>query len=294
MTAQLTEPATTDLVRSVPFELVREEGDAGDGLTFRGYAAVFNEVTTIDSWEGRFNETVAPGAFKKSLRERTPVFQFDHGQHPLIGSIPLGRLLEAREDEHGVYVEARLEDNWLVQPVRDAIASGTVSGMSFRFEVVRDKWETPDGTVLKDTKDILERIYNPGPDGLVTRTLLEVKSRELGPVVFPAYPGTEATVRSEGTVTLDLARMGDPEQRSALTAALYAADRAATTNFPASPERTAPAAADHDSRDTDTPQATPEAGAHESETAEGIRERINRRRARNAPVLRHALERSAS
>lgn len=259
--------ATTDLVRSVPFELVREDGDPGDGLTFRGYAAVFNERTTVDSWEGRFEEQVAPGAFKKSLRERPPVFQFDHGRHPMVGSIPLGSLVEAREDDKGVYVEARLHDNWLTKPVRDAIASGSIDGMSFRFEVVRDRWQTPDGKTLTDPDEIMTRIYRPSDDGLLLRTLLELKSRELGPVVFPQYDGTSAAVRS---VTLDLSRMDDPEQQGALARAVYAADHAATQDAPETPEDTdaqTREAVDHDTREDDTPQDTDQSAVeHESDT----------------------------
>lgn len=287
-----TAPATEDLVRSVPFEVVRNEGDPGDGLTFRGYAAVFNEPTTIDSWEGRFLEQVAPGSFRKSLKERTPVFQFDHGQHPMIGSIPLGRITDVREDEAGVYVEARLEDNWLVQPVRDAIASGSINGMSFRFEVVRDRWTTPDGKVITDPEEIMERIYRPTEDGLMLRTLLEVKSRELGPVVFPAYDGTSGAVRS---VTLDLTRMGDPEQRSALAAAIYAADHAAAPkNSPAtSPGSTSPTrdAADHDEQGTEAPRATTSAGEHApGSNTDPLRESIRKFRRQQAATLRFAQE----
>ncbi len=170
---------TEGLVRSVDFELIRSED--GDGLTMEGYAAVFGSPTRINSWEGNFDEVIQRGAFRKTLRERTPVLQFDHGQHPLIGSMPLGRIERASEDDRGVYVKARLTDNWLIQPVRDAIRDGAVNGMSFRFSVVKEKWDDS-GTVP-------------------LRTLLEVKAPELGPVVFPAYTDTSVGVRNHLHVT---------------------------------------------------------------------------------------------
>jgi HK97 family phage prohead protease len=105
-----------------------------------------------------------------------PVLQFEHGRHPLLGSMPLGQITKLREDEHGLYVEARLADNWLIQPVRDAIASGSIDGMSFRFQVVRDSVDESGDTPV--------------------RTLEEVKLLELGPVVFPAYAETSVGVRS--------------------------------------------------------------------------------------------------
>lgn len=191
-----------DLIRSADFELIRAEPD-GDGLTLEGYAAVFNAPTEINSWEGNFRETIRQGAFKKTLQERTPVLMFDHGQHPLIGSMPLGKITRAREDEHGVFVEARLSDNWLIQPVRDAIRDGGIQGMSFRFSVVKDEW-------IKPAKR----------GGIPDRFISELRAMELGPVVFPAYPQTEVGVRSRELATL----LTDPEVRADLARALFAGD----------------------------------------------------------------------
>ena len=161
------------------FEFRAEASD--DGLTLEGIAAVFNQETVIDSmWEGNFREQIAPGAFARTLVEdRAPVLQFDHGSHPLIGSIPLGRIEELGEVDEGLFVRARLSDNWLVEPVRDAIRDGAVTGMSFRFQV-------NDETVEKGKHGDLD-----------LRTINDVTLHELGPVVFPAYPQTTVGVRSD-------------------------------------------------------------------------------------------------
>ena len=188
--------------RSAPFELLRAE-QTGDGLTMSGYAAVFNTRTEVNSREGNFYETIMPGAFRKTLRERTPVLMFDHGQHPMIGSMPLGAITKAREDDHGVYIEARLSNNWLIQPVRDAIEAGAISGMSFRFSPVRDEWVKP-----------------PKPGGIPHRYIHELRAPELGPVVFPQYAETEVGVRSRELVSL----LADPEVREDLARALFAGE----------------------------------------------------------------------
>jgi HK97 family phage prohead protease len=161
-----------------------------DGLTLEGYAAVFDEWTDINDYEGSFRERIAPGAFKRTLGQRMPVLQFDHGSHPLIGSIPLGRITSIVEDSHGLRVKARLSDNWLVEPVRDAIRDGAISGMSFRFRVVDDAWTR--------TKN-----------GIAERTIREVELYEVGPVVFPAYEQTTVGVRSKQALSL----LQDPEIR---------------------------------------------------------------------------------
>lgn len=176
--------------RSVPFSLVRNS-EEGDGLTLAGYAAVFNSPTTINERGMTFTEVIAPGAFSKAINARAKVvLQFDHGQHPVIGSMPLGRIEDMRQDSHGLYVEARLSDNWMTKPVRDAIADGAIDGMSFRFSVPAngDSWDR--------TGD------------MPVRTLHEVKLFELGPVVFPAYASTAVAVRS----ALDL--LNEDERRA--------------------------------------------------------------------------------
>lgn len=182
----------TTLERSVPFELRSADGD---GLTLAGYAAVFNSPTRIDSWEGHFDETIARGAFSKTInaRERV-VVQFDHGKHPFFGSLPLGRIEQMREDDHGLYVEVRLSDNWFTQPIRDAIRDEAVTGMSFRFSVPEGGDEWRQGAEVQE------------------RTIREVKLYELGPVVFPAYADTSVGVRSALSLV-------DAADRAALLAA---------------------------------------------------------------------------
>jgi HK97 family phage prohead protease len=150
--------------------------DDPDGRTLEGYAAVFNAWTDIRDQMGTYKERIAPGAFKRSIGQRTPVLQFDHGQHPLIGSLPLGSLSVLREDRNGLFVRARLSDNWLIEPVRDAIRDGGIDGMSFRFKVIDEEWGREGDQEL--------------------RTIKEVELLELGPVVFPAYRQTSVAVRS--------------------------------------------------------------------------------------------------
>jgi HK97 family phage prohead protease len=177
--------ARDNLRRSVEF---RAEPSA-DGLTLDGYGATFGDWTEIYDRAGSFMEQIAPGAFKRTIGQRTPVLQFDHGAHPLIGSIPLGRITSINEDGHGLRVRARLSDNWLVEPVRDAIRDGAVTGMSFRFRVVSDQWDQR--------------------DGIDYRTITEVELYEVGPVVFPAYESTTVGVRSRQTALA----LTDPEVR---------------------------------------------------------------------------------
>lgn len=179
------------LTRAVSFEA--RASDNGDGFTLEGYAAVFGVPTRIDSWEGTFDEVIEQGAFEKTISVRTPVMQFDHGHDIATGSVPIAAIEELREDKRGLFVKARLHDNARVEPIRQAIASGAIDGMSFRFRVLREEWD--------ESGDI------------PVRTIREVELFELGPVVFPAYESTTVGVRS---LLADL----DPKDRARLIAEL--------------------------------------------------------------------------
>jgi HK97 family phage prohead protease len=141
---------------------------------------VFNTRAPISGWDEDFEEVIAPGAFRAVAAGAYPALMFEHGRHPLIGTMPLGRITDAREDTRGLWIEARLTDNWLIQPVRDAVRDGGITGMSFRFTVDEggETWQDRAGDVA-------------------LRTLTSLSVPELGPVVFPAYEPTTASVRSQ-------------------------------------------------------------------------------------------------
>lgn len=156
-----------------------ESRSAGDGRTLEGYAAVFGSPTRIADRGGDFDEVIRPGAFAKSLERRKPVLQFDHGRDPRIGSAPIGAIQDLAEDDHGLYVRARLFDHPDIDRVRMAIEAQAIRGMSFRFRVPDggDKWTSRQGDV-----DL--------------REIHDADTAELGPVVFPAYDDTSVSVRS--------------------------------------------------------------------------------------------------
>lgn len=278
-TERVAVPPREGLRRTSPFALrAAGDGEAGDGLTLDGYAAVFNRLTVIDSWEGRFKERIAPGAMKKSFRENPPRIQFDHGRHPLVGSIPIAApepgypMEEVDPDlapDGGAHIIARLHDNWLVQPVRDAIASRSIDGMSFRFSVVRDEWHDAAGKRITDEGELqglLRRTWvDDIPDEeLLVRTLKELRVPELGPVVWPAYIDTSVGVRSQ-TLTIDLGRLDDPAQRSMLARAVLLADRV-QAEAPPTTDMAGGHAVDQ-KNDDDTPPITAPRAAETHESA---------------------------
>lgn len=265
-----TTPPRDNVCRSFTFTRDAAADGDGDGLTFEGYAAVFNSPTRINSWEGEFDEQIAPAAFRKSIRERTPKFQFDHGRSNF-GSLPPGVIEEIAEDDRGLYVRARMSSSPYWEPLREAISSGAVDGMSFRFSVIREEWRDAEGKIVKP-EDVEEALWS-GSRGILLRTLKEVRVDEVGPVVWPAYADTTAGLRSK---VIDVGRLldGDPEQRrlfaeAALrfSAASQLPDDGSESND--EPQDTPPRAVEHSDEDDEAPQTTStddEAGEHANES----------------------------
>lgn len=138
-----------------------------------GYAAVFNKLSEM-MWG--FRERIAPGAFKKTLRENDILAFWNHNSDIVLGRTR-SETLSLREDSTGLSVEIDPPEtdtirDLVVEPVR----RGDVDQMSFGFNVLRDKWEEVDGELI--------------------RTLLEVRLYEVSPVAMPAYPQTSVSVRA--------------------------------------------------------------------------------------------------
>ena len=113
-------------IRTLPFtgpmHNVKGQPLSGDGRTLEGYAAVFGVPTRIGALGGDFEEVIQPGAFARSISQSSPVLMFEHGKHPMVGTLPIGTIDLATEDDVGLWISARLLDTWLVDPVRVAIA----------------------------------------------------------------------------------------------------------------------------------------------------------------------------
>lgn len=141
----------------------------GDNMTFSGYAAVFN----TDSVPLPFIERIAPGAFKRSISERTNEIKmlWNHDPSQPLASKRAGTL-RLQEDAKGLFVEARLANTSTGRDVAELIRTGVVDSMSFGFNVIDESW-SQDGQV---------------------RTLENVRLFEISAVSFPAYPSTAGTV----------------------------------------------------------------------------------------------------
>jgi len=177
---------------------IRQEGD---GMTLRGYAAVFNSP----SQPLPFTETIAQGAFRDSLNSRNDVkLLWNHDTGTVLGSTRAGTL-KLSEDSKGLLVEANLPDTQAGRDAATLIKRGDVNAFSFGFRVPAngDEWPSADQRILK-----------------------RVNVHEVSLVAFPAYTATEGTasVRAMTELADKISRLAEIRGVSAeeLTDALLA------------------------------------------------------------------------
>ena len=122
----------------------------GGGMTFTGYAAVFD----APSQPLPFVERIAPGAFKRSLQSRNDIkLLWNHDSGIVLGSTRAGTL-RLEEDNVGLRVSADLPDTQAGRDAAYLIKRGDVDSMSFGFSVPKggDEWVSDNERVLKSVR----------------------------------------------------------------------------------------------------------------------------------------------
>lgn len=108
-----------------------------DSRIISGYAAVFGNVD-------KAGDLLVKGCFAKSIAERGPespandkiIFLWMHNM-----SEPLGKITELREDDHGLYFEASIDEIELGDRAIAQFKSGTLNQFSIGYRYVWDKCE---------------------------------------------------------------------------------------------------------------------------------------------------------
>ena len=151
----------------------------GDEMSIVGYAALFNAESKD---LGGFRETVAPGAFTRSLKGGSDVHCLRNHDPNLILGRTKNKTLTLEQDERGLKFRCALDPNQ--QSHRDLHASikrGDMDECSFAF------------TVGKDGQDWQEKKGND--DWYAARTLKDVDLVDVSAVTYPAYGSTSVQAR---------------------------------------------------------------------------------------------------
>lgn len=170
-TTDATQVERRDLI--VDAELRIAGGENGKPARIEGYAAVFN-ARSEDL--GGFREIVLPGAFKESLDRGDDVRGLvDHDPSKIVARRSASTL-KLRETRKGLKVEIIPPDTQVGRDIVVSIERGDVDGMSFAFRTISDRWGTEEEEEIRE--------------------LIKVDLLDVSIVTYPAYPQTEASLRS--------------------------------------------------------------------------------------------------
>lgn len=161
--------------RAFPLDSIELEERAGGGLPMiRGHAAVFDQLSEPIGYQG-FRERIRPGAFTKTLQEADVRALFNHDSNLILGRTKSGTL-RVSEDKAGLAFEVDVPDTTYARDLLVSIKRGDVDQASFQFAAVQDEFKTEKGETIRD--------------------LIEARLFDVSPVVFPAYPQTDVSVRT--------------------------------------------------------------------------------------------------
>lgn len=162
--------------RIVPSTIeIRAEED-GEGFEMEGHAAVFEELS--DNLGG-FREIIDRGAFRKVLQSAPDVWAlFNHNPDQVLARTQ-SKTLSLKEDTKGLRYQADVAPTSHGEDLRIMLERGDVTQSSFAFRVGDDSWEEDDES------------------GALIRRIHEFSALyDVSPCIYPAYPQTDAGLRS--------------------------------------------------------------------------------------------------
>lgn len=160
--------------RKIDVKVATRNADGG-GCIFTGRPIVYDSSSHLLG--NKFRERFAKGAFRAFLASNPDVVAcIDHDESKLLGRTTNGTLKLVETDD-GIDIECLAPNTTYANDLRMLIERGDIRGMSFHFDDAKATWEKAD-------------------DGVPLRTVTSAILYEVSFVASPAYPQTQAGLRS--------------------------------------------------------------------------------------------------
>lgn len=160
-----------------------------------GYAAIFSDEYTKlkDRWGDCFYEKISPGAFLKTLNEKTrdKFMLINHDWNKVVGRTNSN--LELEEDNKGLRFSLEVPNTSDGNDLLENVRLGLVKGCSFGFNIVNQKTRWDD-------------------DWNFYRDITEVDLFEITATPIPAYSDTEISCRSEELSNISIKEIREKEK----------------------------------------------------------------------------------
>lgn len=123
-----------------------------------------------------FREIILPEAVDRTLREKLDVRALvDHEPAKVLGRLS-ANTLQLTKERAGLRADIDPPNTSYARDLIVSIRRGDITGGSFSFRTITDQWHTEDGEEIRE--------------------ILDMEVYEVSAVTFPAYPQTDAAVRS--------------------------------------------------------------------------------------------------
>lgn len=144
-------------------------------LTVSGYVNRTEEQSKMLGRNQKFKEIIKRGAWQRAI-DRAPEIHFlaEHDKSKILSSTRNGSL-ELREDENGLYMEAKISPTSWGKDYYQLIKDGILNNMSFGFRAIKDSW--------RNMGDHFERTVN------------DLELFEVSVVRDPAYASSSISAR---------------------------------------------------------------------------------------------------
>ena len=167
-------------ITNLEFRVQQSEMMSNGDMIVSGYVNMTNTLSHELGFTDKFVEKIAPGAFGRAL-DRAEVtgeeidFLAEHDDSLVLASTK-NDSLQLREDDTGLFMEAKIINTSTGRDYYEMIKSGIVTSMSFGFFAIEDEW------------DVVHR-------DLYERTVTELELFEVSAVRRPAYAASSISNR---------------------------------------------------------------------------------------------------
>lgn len=141
----------------VEFRMQDAHMSSSGDMVVSGYVNETNQFSQELGISKRFKEKINKGAFKRAIQNSNRDIDFlaEHDSSIVLASTK-NDTLQLREDDKGLYMEARVINTSAGRDWYEMISSGLITNMSFGFKSIEDEWRSVGENLFERTINNLE------------------------------------------------------------------------------------------------------------------------------------------
>ena len=141
----------------IEFRMQDTQMSSSGDMIVSGYVNETNQLSQELGISKRFKEKINKGAFKRAIQNSNRDIDFlaEHDSSIVLASTK-NNTLQLKEDDRGLYMEARVINTSAGRDWYEMISSGLITNMSFGFKSIEDEWRSVGENLFERTINNLE------------------------------------------------------------------------------------------------------------------------------------------